>query len=382
MINLAQRDIAHSLGKFIITAMGVGMLLGVVLIMIGVYRGMIVDAGILLDDIGAGLWVVQENTLGPFAESSRVHEDLKNTISVIQGVDKSEAVAFQNLQLFNDKGNAVRVFSVGYDPYGAFKVINPDRLVKGRALKKQHFEMVVSEKTGFALDERIRLGRDVYTVVGITQGTTSSGGDPLIYISLKDAQRLQFLFSNAEIRNDRARGMGNQGSPMVNAIIATVKSGFSPEEVAGEIQRWKHKSVYTLAQQKSILARNLLKWATKQIGMFTVILVAVSSIIIALIIYTMTLEKIKEISILKLIGIPNWRIVKMIMQETLVLGVLAFVFGNIFANLIYSKFPRRVVLEMPDAWMLFGIIIVASIFSSAFGVHKVIKADPAAAIGG
>jgi len=116
--------------------------------------------------------------------------------------------------------------------------------------------------------------------------------------------------------------------------------------------------------------------------MFTVILVAVSSIIIALIIYTMTLEKIKEISILKLIGIPNWRIVKMIMQETLVLGVIAFVFGNIFAHLIYPRFPRRVVLEMPDAWMLFGIIILASIFSSFFGVHKVIKADPAAAIGG
>ena len=39
MINLAQRDIAHSLGKFIVTALGVGMLIGVVLIMIGVYRG-------------------------------------------------------------------------------------------------------------------------------------------------------------------------------------------------------------------------------------------------------------------------------------------------------------------------------------------------------
>lgn len=382
MINLARRDIAHSLGKFIITAMGVGMLLGIVLIMIGVYRGMIVDAVTLLEDIGAQIWVVQENTLGPFAESSRVHEDLKNTISVIQGVDKSEAITFQNLQLFNDRGNAVRVFSVGYDPYGAFEVINAKQLIEGRVLKKQHYEMVVSQTTGFTLDEHIQLGRDVYTVVGITKGTVSSGGDPVIYISLKDAQQLQFLYSNAEIRNDRERGIKSKGPPMVNAVIATVKSGFSHEEIAKEIQRWKHKSVYTQAQQKNILSKNLLERATKQIGMFTVILVVVSSIIIALIIYTMTLEKIKEISILKLIGIPNWRIVKMIMQETLVLGIIAFVFGNIFAHLIYSKFPKRVVLETPDAWMLFGVIILASILSSFFGVHKVIKADPAAAIGG
>ena len=48
MIHLAKEDIRHTLGKFIVTAMGVGMLLGIVLIMMGVYRGMIVDAEVLL----------------------------------------------------------------------------------------------------------------------------------------------------------------------------------------------------------------------------------------------------------------------------------------------------------------------------------------------
>ena len=56
MINLAKKDISHSLGKFLVTAMGVGMLLGIVLIMMGVYRGMVVDAEILINDINADLW--------------------------------------------------------------------------------------------------------------------------------------------------------------------------------------------------------------------------------------------------------------------------------------------------------------------------------------
>lgn len=42
--------------------MGVGMLLGIVLIMMGVYRGMVVDAEILINDINADLWIVQEDT--------------------------------------------------------------------------------------------------------------------------------------------------------------------------------------------------------------------------------------------------------------------------------------------------------------------------------
>lgn len=86
--------------------------------------------------------------------------------------------------------------------------------------------------------------------------------------------------------------------------------------------------------------------------LFTAILILVSTIIIALIIYTMTLEKMKEISIMKLIGIPNSVIIKMIVQETLLLGVLAFISGNIFAYILYDKFPKRVVLEIPDGAML------------------------------
>jgi len=381
MINLAQKEIAHTFGKFIVTAMGVGMLLGIVMIMMGVYRGMIIDAQVLLNDLDVDFWVVQENTLGPFAEASRVHEDLKNTIGVIEGIDKSEGITFQNLQL-PSKNGAVRVFAVGFDPFGEINPINPQRIVQGRGIKRSHYEMVVTDKTGFLLGDMIHLGRDDYKVVGITHGTVSSGGDPLVYISLKDAQQLQFLYSNARIRNDRARGINGVNSHMVNAVVATKRSGYDADTIAQNIRRWKHKSVYTKDEEKTILTKNLIKMASKQIGMFTVILVIVSTIIIALIIYTMTLEKMKEIAIMKLIGIPNSMIIKMIVQETVLMGVLAFIAGNIFAHLIYSKFPKRVVLETPDAFGLFVVVILASILASFVGVKKVISADPAEAIGG
>ncbi|WP_456390979.1 ABC transporter permease [Hydrogenimonas sp.] len=383
MINLAYKDITHSFVKFIVTAMGVGMLLGIVLIMMGVYRGMVTDAQVMLSDIGADLWIVQEDTLGPFAESSRIHEDLKNTLRVNPDIDKSVALTFLNLQVKTPGGVMRRVYSVGYDPYGDISVINPKRLVEGRALEKSHYEIVVSRKLGFSLNDKIKLGRNIYTVVGITEGAVSSGGDPVIYVSLKDAQELQFLYSNARIRNDRARGMKvDADNHLINAVVATLKGGSDPDDVAKTIRRWKHLSVYTAEQQRNILTKNVIETASKQIGMFTVILVGVSSIIIALIIYTMTLEKIKEISIMKLVGLPNFMITKMIMQETLTLGVLAFIFSNLFAHAIWDKFPKRVVLQIPDAWALFCIVIVASVLASLFGVYKAIKADPRAAIGG
>jgi putative ABC transport system permease protein len=342
---------------------------------------MISDAEVLLDDLNVDLWVVQENTLGPFAEGSRVHEDLKYVIRSVEGVDKSEAITFQSIQL--DKGEKkVRIFLIGYDVFGSIIPINNARLISGRTLKKDHYEIVVTDKTGFSLNDKIKIGRHFYTVVGITHGAVSSGGDPLVYVSLKDAQQIQFSYSNKRIQSDRARGINAQEPPMVNAVIAMLKKGYLVDDVAANIRKWHHKSVYTREEESIVLTRNVIEKASKQIGLFTVILVGVSTIIIALIIYTMTLEKMKEISIMKLIGLPNSMIVKMIVEETLLLGVLAFIFGNVFAHLIYGKFPKHVLLNISDAWGLFGIVIVASIVASFIGVKKVISADPTAAIGG
>ena len=381
MIYLAKEDIRHTLGKFIVTAMGVGMLLGIVLIMMGVYRGMIVDAEVLLNDLNADLWIVQEETLGPFAEASRIHENLQYVIKSLPGIDKSSAITFQNIQLPRKK-TKVRVFAIGYDVFGDINPVNPARIVAGRTLATDHYEIVITDKTGFTLHDKIQLGRNIYTVVGVTHGSVSSGGDLLVYISLKDAQELQFSYSNKRIQTDRARGIINSYTHMVNAVIATVKPGFPAENIAGDIRKWQHKSVYTKEQQRAVLTKYVVEKASKQIGLFTAILVIVATIIISLIIYTMTLEKMKEIAIMKLIGLPNSMIVKMIVEETLLLGILAFMFGNLFSHLIYEKFPKRVVLEISDAWMLFGVVVVASIFASFIAVKKVINADPAAAIGG
>ena len=381
MINLAIKDIKHSFSKFIITAISVGILLGIVIIMIGVYRGMVFDAKELVNDLKVDIWVVQQKTLGPFAETSKIHEDLKDQISYQDGIQSAEAITFQNFQMQNRYG-AFKVMLVGYDPFGKICAINPNKLVAGRTLRKDHYEIVVDEKTHYKLGEKIKLGRDYYTVVGITKNTVSNGGDYLVFTSLKDAQVLQFTYSNERIRSDEARGISGGNPHLVNAIIARMKPGYSAKELVKQIEENTHKSAYTTQDELNLLLQRVIKKSSKQIGLFTTILIIVSIVIIALIIYTMTLEKMKELSIMKLIGIPNITIAKMIIQETMILGMLAFVSGNIFAHLISGKFPKRIVLLTQDALSLGAIILVFSIFASLFGIYKVMKTDPTEAIGG
>ena len=79
--------------------------------------------------------------------------------------------------------------------------------------------------------------------------------------------------------------------------------------------------------------------------MFLVILAVVSAAIVAFIIYTMTLGKIREIAVLKLIGTRNRTIAGMILQQALGLGLIGFVVGKMAATLWAPFFPKYVLLE-------------------------------------
>jgi putative ABC transport system permease protein len=115
LISLAGRDIMHSWGKFVFTGVGLGLLIGVTLTMAGVYRGMVDDAMTLLDNSGADLWVVQKDTLGPYAEPSSIYDDTYRSLMSVPGVARAANVTYLSMQVKATKAD-VRVMVVGVVP--------------------------------------------------------------------------------------------------------------------------------------------------------------------------------------------------------------------------------------------------------------------------
>ena len=397
MISLAGRDILHSWSKFVLTGLGLGLLIGVTFTMAGVYRGMVDDARVLLDNSGADLWVVQKDTLGPYAESSSLHDDVYRGILGMSGVAQAANVTYLTMQV-RKGGTDVRAMVVGFAPGQPGE---PGYLVAGRRITRSHYEALVDMKTGFALGDRIRIRRHDYTVVGLTRRMVSSGGDPMVFIPLKDAQEAQFLKDNDAIVTERARTAANPalnrpGVPglldainasqasnhNVNAVLVRVAEGRSAGIVGREIRRWKHLQVFDREQMEEILVAKLIATSAKQIGMFLVILTIVSAAIVAFIIYTMTLGKIREIAVLKLIGTRNRTIAGMILQQALGLGLIGFVVGKIAATVWGPFFPRYVLLEPGDAVRGFVIVMVVCTVASTLAIRAALKVDPATAIGG
>ncbi len=400
MISLAGRDILHSWGKFVFTGIGLGLLIGVTLVMAGVYRGMVDDAKALLDNSSADLWVVQKDTLGPYAESSSLNDDVYRAILAMPGVAKAANVTYLTMQV--RKGDSdVRTMVVGIAP-GQPGITPgwPPYLVAGRQITRGHYEAMADIASGFQLGDRIGIRRNQYTVVGLTRRMVSSSGDPMVFIPLKDAQEAQFLKDNDAIWQSRRRTEANPAfnrpsvpglldavidsqstNAFVNAVLVTLKAGYTPDEVAESIRRWKRLTVYTRTQMEGILIGKLIATSAKQIAMFLVILAVVSATIVAFIIYSLTMDKIREIAVLKLIGTRNRTIAGMILQQSLALGLIGFVVGKIAATFSAPIFPKYVLLTPIDSVAGFIAVLVICVLASLVAIRMALKVDPAEAIG-
>lgn len=401
MISLAGRDILHAWGKFVFTGIGLGLLIGVTLVMAGVYRGMVDDGKALLDNSGADLWVVQQDTLGPYAESSSVNDDMYRALSAMPGMEEASNVTYLTMQVRKGESD-VRAMVVGIAPGGNGTSAGwPPYLIAGRQIIRSHYEAVADVATGFTLGDRLIIRRNQYTVVGLTRRMVSSSGDPMVFIPLKDAQEAQFLRDNDAIHQARRRTAENPafnrpGVPdllesvnasqatnnFVNAVLIRLHPGVDPEQAAGDIEKWKRLTAYTRADMEKILIGKLIATSAKQIGMFLVILAIVSAAIVAFIIYTLTMDKIREIAVLKLIGTKNSTIAWMILQQSLVLGVIGFVVGKITATFAAPLFPKYVLLLPVDAAIGFGSVLLICALASLIAIRMAIKVDPAEAIGG
>ncbi|AKH21674.1 ABC transporter permease [Sedimenticola thiotaurini] len=400
MISLAGRDIQHAWGKFVFTGFGLGLLIGVTLTMAGVYRGMVDDARVLLDNSGADLWVVQQDTLGPYAESSSIYDDLWRGIRGMPGVARAANITYLTMQVRQGERD-VRAMVTGVMAGEPGLPGWPPRLVAGRQITRGHYEAVADLASGFQLGDQIQIRRNSYRVVGLTRRMVSSSGDPMVFIPLRDAQEAQFLKDNDAIRQQRRRTADNpafnrpevpglldaviasqSSNTYVNAVLVQLEPGWDGQIVAESIRRWKRLTVYTRSQMEAILVGKLIATSAKQIGMFLVILAVVSAAIVAFIIYTLTLGKIREIAVLKLIGTRNRTIAALIMQQAVALGVMGFAVGKIAATFWAPVFPKYVLLQPFDSVIGFIAVLVICVLASLIAIRAALKVDPAEAIGG
>ena len=139
------------------------------------------------------------------------------------------------------------------------------------------------------------------------------------------------------------------------------------------IAGWSDVSVFTQDAQRELLLKGSVEKIKAQIGLFRVLLTIIAAIIMALILYTLTLDKIHSIALLKLIGAPNTVILGLILQQALLLGGMGFGIAYLLGRRVFPMFPRRVIISEGDVAQLGLIVLGISAASSVLGIWKAMR---------
>lgn len=374
-MNLAWKDIRRQKLRFVFTGLGLGLLFAVVLAMGGIYRGMVADATMLIDAVGADLWVVQRDTRGPFAERSTVPRVLEDRLRVVDGVASAERFTYATIQR-GDVAHPVRIGVVGLSWPGNRGYSLP--LIAGRALDEAHREMIVDRTLELELGARMPLGDDVYEVVGITRGFVSSGGDALAFVTERDADAILGWMAP----ESRRLAGGLRPEVLPGAVVVKLLPGVRAEDVQDRLAAWPDVTVWTAEEQRDLLLRGVIDKARQQIGLFRTLLSIVSAIIVALILYNMTVAKSYEIALLKLMGARTRVVVAMILQQSILLGAIGYGMAVAIGGLVFEYFPRRVLVGPVELGGLAVLVAGISVIASVAGIVRALRIPPTLVLAG
>lgn len=205
--------------------------------------------------------MVESGTRGPFAESSRIPDDTREAVARLRGVEAAESLTYQPAEALH-AGRKIRLYVVGFEPG---RPGGPLAIVAGRGIARSHYEMVLDRRAGLGIGEWVQLGRNMFTVVGLTENLVNSGGDPAAFITLLDSQELQFELASPAARRDLARSANASTTDMVNAVVARVSPNVLPEQAAATARRWRYLGAMTEAQQEDVLTRSVIERTSPQI---------------------------------------------------------------------------------------------------------------------
>ncbi len=403
-MNLAIRDVRHSLGRFLMTSVGLGLLLMIVMGMGGIYAGIVADATLLIDRLDGDLWIVQRDTRGPFAELSRVASNVEDRARTVPGVAGARRFVTHTVQR-EHRGRPLRMAIVGLawpEDRGQWLP-----MVSGRTLAQGHYEVVADRTLGLSVGESIKLGKDMYRVVGVTRDMIASGGDGLALMTIADAQSVQFDTVGEATRLERAARRGRAetrdlgltqpgmleladqpasaipalGSPMVSAVLVNLQPGVDVGAVRAAMEGWADVTVYTEQEQRELLLRGPIDRVRRQIGLFRALLVVISGIIMALILYTMTLDKLHDIALLKLMGARDRMIIGLVLQEAFLLGAIAYLVAYLLGERVFPFFPRRVIVTNDMLVWLALAVAVLCVAGSSLGIWKAMRVQPNEVLG-
>lgn len=354
-------------GSFAFSVAGVAVATMLLSFTIALYRGWSERLTAFIDDTNADLWVVQKGAESFFTVSVVNNRNVA-WIGALEGVERLSTLAGKTIRIHVGE-EPHEVLILGFDPEVEGSKVGglggPLRMERGSPVPKAGeiiIDDILAQKAGLDIGDELQAGDATFKVAGISSGG-NLGVTIVSFVTAEDANRL----------------IGDY--PIVNYILVNVAPG--QESAVTDAIRKANPALDVFPREEfAASSRQVLRQTILPVlGVVVVLVFAVGAIVVALTIYTATIEKEREFGVLKALGTPGRSLFGVVLQQSLVCCALGFVLGEfaaVFAAWAAKQAVPQFVTLIKPADSLF--VLLAVLFMGAVAawlpIQRINRVDP------
>lgn len=363
MFTLALKNLYQERIKFVLSVNGVSFAIVLMIVLLGVYEGFKNQFVINITQNPADIFVVKEGVRDFFHGVSIIPDEAGEKIKRIDGVlEAVPMVAVRAIVDLNEKKWDLLFFSFINDS----KLGAPWDIVEGTDQLNEN-EVVVDQR--FMRNNNLNIGNRLiangvdFTIAGVAKDassiTTSFG-----FIRLDDAKKLSNLQNSA------------------NYYSIRISDSTKLDEITDKIER-EIDGVKAFSKQEFIdnNVEEIKEGYLPILGAMVAIAFIVGVAIIALTIYTATIDKSREYGILKAIGINDNQLYKTVFYQSLICSLLGFVIGVVLSYftgyILYTNMGLHSAITAQTLIYVFFIVLGMSIIATFVPIRRITQIDPA-----
>ncbi len=369
MVDLALKTLLHDKLRFFITVAGVAFAVTLVLVQGGLFVGILDNATITIEHLDADLWITSRNT----PNLDFVHdfpESYVNRVRDTEGVERADnlILTFVNVNLPTGAQESAVVYAL--EDFGAWHFPWDLRQGATEDLKRGPyviFDDSAAKRFGaFQVGDYREIQNTRFEIIGTTHGAKSFTTTPLVFM---DYDRVQSL------NPDLLRGN-------TSYVLVKAKPGVDVGALKAALKaKLPYNDVYTKTEWA---ARSRSYWIVNTGIGFNAFLTVflgclVGIVVVALTLYTSTMEHIKEFGTVKAIGGSNADIYKILARQAGVSAVVGFVMGVVpsFAlRPLVEKADLKLIIPAEFTAIVFAGTLVLCLAAAMISFRKVASIDP------
>jgi putative ABC transport system permease protein len=377
MWTLARKLLLHDRLRFAAAIAGVSVSVTLVLVQVGLYFGFMDTASSVIDASTADLWVGKAGNES-FEFASPFDERAYYKVASVPGVARAERVVMNFAQLKLETGGDLGVQIVGIEHVpGQTPLLAPWNVIAGDAARLREPNAIVVDRSEYA---KLKIDRVGYTteiagvraqVAALTQGIRSFTTSPIVFTDLRSARSY----------------MPGLGSDAVTYVLVKLAPDVSVDAVKASINALPHLAAYTTHEMSQ---RTRTYWSSRTgvgAGFFTtaVLGVIVGFVVVGQILYSGTLQYLREYGTLKAMGAKNSAVVRVILSQAMISAALGFVLGGVLAVAMRAAMAKAnlSVALFPGLYAATLVITIAMCsLASLLSIVKVLRLDPASVFKG